>query len=250
MSLKKLPAKPIAQAPVSTPKPPIAEPVKASAPAPTETGDTLASGEVKAAEVKTIDTPVETPAVETPEPAAAPAPTEAPTPAPELEAKPEPKGKKKDITFTERVNELKENGTSREKNIIYVFEMYLENMKPGKPMSDQVAIVEQNRLWQSIKQLFNNQEDFDRGMHLVIGYVRENINGVFHDSYTYRGFDSDQNMIDADNSNTFYRVIHMLKVASGLNSYQQIKKSVDLVRTLEGPVFDDDAKNRVIGFFS
>ena len=184
-----------------------------------------------------------------------PTPTVADPPAPEVsepsaQQTPKKQPSKKEITFAERVEELKEVGTNREKNLIYVFGAYIEAMKPGLPQKDQRVIIEEIRLWQAIKQLFSNSQDFEQGMHLVIGYMREHNDSVFNDRYIYRGFDTDQNLIDSDNAEAFFRITHMLKIAAGVKSYQQVKQFVDIERTMTSPVFNEEARNRVLGFFS
>jgi hypothetical protein len=116
-------------------------------------------------------------------------------------------------------------------------------------MSNEVITQQQGVLWRSIRTVLNSADDFEHGFQLLINFARQyRETGAFQHHLLFRGFDYTK--MNAETSKAFQKVLAIITAAAEHKSRSTVTKTIDLARAMEGSVFTDEARSRVIGFFN
>ena len=228
--------------------------------APTETQEPTATPEPTPAPTpEPTPAPTEAPAV-TPAPTVAPvAPVFDPTPVtPAPTAAPIPvdaDGKSKDETeFDEHIELILQAGTTAEQQLVGYLNRYVENMAPGKILSESAGATEQAMLWSAILRVIRNEAEFQNLFSLLLAFFRRHRvhasgnRGALHEGCTFRHMDTIS--LDGDHTKAFQRVLNLLTIASQSTNHRQTMAQVDINRTMANGVFTDDDRQRVMNYFA
>lgn len=192
----------------------------------------------------------------TPEPVAepTPAPTEAPTPAPTqapvepIKADPLAAVLREKTDFEKKLDELTANSDGAFNNIVSILKNYVEVMGvTNTVMSQPIVNQHQGALWRIFRTIFESEENFVGGMNIILAFFTEYRTGAFSDRLVFRGFEHTR--LNPEQSKSFQSVLSILTTAAGLNDRKQVTKVIDLARAMEGNVFTESARQRVIGYF-
>lgn len=126
---------------------------------------------------------------------------------------------------------------------------YQNVMSQNTVMSNEVITQQQGVLWRSIRTVLNSADDFEHGFQLLINFARQyRETGAFQHHLLFRGFDYTK--MNAETSKAFQKVLAIITAAAEHKSRSTVTKTIDLARAMEGSVFTDEARSRVIGFFN
>lgn len=150
--------------------------------------------------------------------------------------------------FQKKLAEVLAKGTVEQVSLITKLNAYIEEMKPGKPMSGDQGVIFQHQLWRTIFTTVENSpaDQFKNLWSIILAFFHEYADGVFHESYVYRFSESWKfSKIELDG---FQRIINLLKVSANPKTRGETTKQVDLDKTLSLP-FSEEGRNRLLNFY-
>lgn len=201
--------------------------------------------------------PVEKPAarpapVDLPPPTSKPAPT--PQPAPQRPAPtvtPTQPAAAPASSFSVQIENLKAKGSLSEKALIQALENYIEQMRPGKPVSENDGAHHQYTLWRVIHGLIHQipPEEFPKHWNLLLSLFAQNQGEgqVFHDRYVFR-FSEYWSRAEAE-LDGFQRVLNLIKLTADPQTRKLGLKQVSLDRTLSAG-FTEDGRQKLLSFYA
>ncbi len=220
-------------------------------------GEASAAADAKTEEVKD---PVPEPVVESkPEETKDPVPeTPAPEPvkAPEPEKAPAPTAKTTTDTkvveqgpLQSALDNIAENGTKAEKNLMFALNAYATAMAPGKPITAEEGSRRQYALLTALRSVIESapEGEFKRLWNLVLAFAHLHKDGVFDGRYINRFAESWHRSVDE--LSALQRLINLITITADSETRSNSLKSFDLTRTLEFG-FTDSARARLVGFYT
>lgn len=142
------------------------------------------------------------------------------------------------------IDRIKKDGTAGEKLVVETMEAYLSVMGSGKPLDTATIVREQTRLYTMFKNIGRRTDDFRKAVVVARYFFRENANGAFHDTRINRGHESLQ--MSSDDRRAFYTYLQLFKIIASVNDLKDVKKSVDVSRSLTNPVIPAEVKERYV----
>lgn len=150
--------------------------------------------------------------------------------------------------FQKKMAEISAQGTPEQSGLIAKLNTYVEDMKPGKPMTGDTGVVKQHQLWRTIFSTIENApvDQFKSLWSIILAFFHEHASGAFHESYVYRFSEHwKHSKMELDG---FQRIINLIKVSADPKTRNATTKQVDLDKTLAQP-FSEEGRNRLIGFY-
>lgn len=146
------------------------------------------------------------------------------------------------------IDRIKKDGTAGEKMVVDTMEAYLSVMNGGRPLDTNTIVREQTRLYTMFKNIGRRTDDFRKAVVVARFFFRENFDGAFHDIRINRGHESLQ--LSADDRKAFYSYLQLYKIIASVNDLKDIKKSVDVSRSLTNPVIPSEVKERYVSLIN
>lgn len=213
--------------------------------------EALAQGEVTTTEAEKLGVDTVTSINETPKEEAQPKVVE-PTVQEEtkLPNALELQGKKK-LSEVVDFDQLRAQVSALGQNVLFTIEEYMEDMMPGKPMTHEVGVKHQVKLFRALDILINkaNDEDFAKIYPAVLYLFHEHGDekqGVFSMMYVYRF--PEYIPLSTVERETFYRWLNMLVVTANPQTRKETVGSLNWKHTLEVGV-TEDAITRLQSFY-
>ena len=142
------------------------------------------------------------------------------------------------------IDRIKKDGTAGEKMVVETMEAYLAVMGTGKPLDNASIVREQTRLYTMFKNIGRRTDDFRKAVVVARFFFKENADGAFHDTRINRGHEALQ--LSADDRKAFYTYLQLFKIIASVNDLKDVKKSVDVSRSLTNPVIPAEVKERYV----
>ncbi|MEG3033884.1 MAG: hypothetical protein RR877_00120 [Aurantimicrobium sp.] len=142
------------------------------------------------------------------------------------------------------IDRIKKDGTAGEKMVVETMEAYLAVMGTGKPLDSASIVREQTRLYTMFKNIGRRTDDFRKAVVVARFFFKENADGAFHDTRINRGHEALQ--LSADDRKAFYTYLQLFKIIASVNDLKDVKKSVDVSRSLTNPVIPAEVKERYV----
>lgn len=213
--------------------------------------EALAQGEVTTTEAEKLGVDTVTSINETPKEEAQPKVVE-PTVQEEtkLPNALELQGKKK-LSEVVDFDQLRSQVSALGQNVLFTIEEYMEDMMPGKPMTHEVGVKHQVKLFRALDILINkaSDEDFAKIYPAVLYLFHEHGDekqGVFSMMYVYRF--PEYIPLSTVERETFYRWLNMLVVTANPQTRKETVGSLNWKHTLEVGV-TEDAITRLQSFY-
>lgn len=228
-----------------------------SNPATVDSGDmpaALAQGEVTTTEAEKLGVDTVTSINETPKEETQPTQPKVVEPTVQEETKLpnalELQGKKK-LSEVVDFDQLRAQVSALGQNVLFTIEEYMEDMMPGKPMTHEVGVKHQVKLFRALDILINktNDEDFAKIYPAVLYLFHEHGDekqGVFSMMYVYRF--PEYIPLSTVERETFYRWLNMLVVTANPQTRKETVGSLNWKHTLEVGV-TEDAITRLQSFY-
>lgn len=227
-----------------------------SNPATVDSGDmpeALAQGEVTTTEAEKLGVDTVTSINETPKEETQPQPKVVEPTVQEETKLPnalELQGKKK-LSEVVDFDQLRSQVSALGQNVLFTIEEYMEDMMPGKPMTHEVGVKHQVKLFRALDILINkaNDEDFAKIYPAVLYLFHEHGDekqGVFSMMYVYRF--PEYIPLSTVERETFYRWLNMLVVTANPQTRKETVGSLNWKHTLEVGV-TEDAITRLQSFY-
>lgn len=147
-------------------------------------------------------------------------------------------------SFMEFVARIKESGTEGEKMVVENMEIYLSVMDGTRLLTIDDITREQQRLYSLIKNVGRREKDFRKTVVALRAYFKEYHNSVFHDKRINRGHENLR--ISADERKAFFNYLQLFKIFAEVNDLKDVKKSVDVSRSLTNPAIPAEVKDRYV----
>ena len=159
-------------------------------------------------------------------------------------------GKKK-LSEVVDFDQLRAQVSALGQNVLFTIEEYMEDMMPGKPMTHEVGVKHQVKLFRALDILINktNDEDFAKIYPAVLYLFHEHGDekqGVFSMMYVYRF--PEYIPLSTVERETFYRWLNMLVVTANPQTRKETVGSLNWKHTLEVGV-TEDAITRLQSFY-
>lgn len=213
--------------------------------------EALAQGEVTTTEAEKLGVDTVTSINETPKEEAQPKVVE-PTVTEEtkLPNALELQGKKK-LSEVVDFDQLRAQVSALGQNVLFTIEEYMDDMMPGKPMTQEVGVKHQVKLFRALDILINktSDEDFAKIYPAVLYLFHEHGDekqGVFSMMYVYRF--PEYIPLSTVERETFYRWLNMLVVTANPQTRKETVGSLNWKHTLEVGV-TEDATTRLQSFY-
>ena len=213
--------------------------------------EALAQGEVTTTEAEKLGVDIVTSINETPKEEVQPKVVE-PTVTEEtkLPNALELQGKKK-LSEVVDFDQLRAQVSALGQNVLFTIEEYMDDMMPGKPMTQEVGVKHQVKLFRALDILINktSDEDFAKIYPAVLYLFHEHGDekqGVFSMMYVYRF--PEYIPLSTVERETFYRWLNMLVVTANPQTRKETVASLNWKHTLEVGV-TEDATTRLQSFY-
>lgn len=159
-------------------------------------------------------------------------------------------GKKK-LSEVVDFDQLRAQVSALGQNVLFTIEEYMEDMMPGKPMTHEVGVKHQVKLFRALDILINkaSDEDFAKIYPAVLYLFHEHGDekqGVFSMMYVYRF--PEYIPLSTVERETFYRWLNMLVVTANPQTRKETVGSLNWKHTLEVGV-TEDAITRLQSFY-
>lgn len=216
--------------------------------------EALAQGEVTTTEVEKLGVDTVTSINDTPKEETQPTQPKVVEPTVQEETKLpnalELQGKKK-LSEVVDFDQLRSQVSALGQNVLFTIEEYMEDMMPGKPMTHEVGVKHQVKLFRALDILINkaNDEDFAKIYPAVLYLFHEHGDekqGVFSMMYVYRF--PEYIPLSTVERETFYRWLNMLVVTANPQTRKETVGSLNWKHTLEVGV-TEDAITRLQSFY-
>ena len=142
------------------------------------------------------------------------------------------------------IDRIKKDGTAGENMVVETMEAYLAVMGSGKPLDSATIVREQTRLYTMFKNIGRRTDDFRKAVVVARFFFKENADGAFHDTRINRGHEALQ--LSSDDRRAFYTYLQLFKIIASVNDLKDVKKSVDVSRSLTNPVIPAEVKERYV----
>lgn len=142
------------------------------------------------------------------------------------------------------IDRIKKDGTAGENMVVETMEAYLAVMGSGKPLDSATIVREQTRLYTMFKNIGRRTDDFRKSVVVARFFFKENADGAFHDTRINRGHEALQ--LSSDDRRAFYTYLQLFKIIASVNDLKDVKKSVDVSRSLTNPVIPAEVKERYV----
>lgn len=159
-------------------------------------------------------------------------------------------GKKK-LSEVVDFDQLRAQVSALGQNVLFTIEEYMDDMMPGKPMTQEVGVKHQVKLFRALDILINktSDEDFAKIYPAVLYLFHEHGDekqGVFSMMYVYRF--PEYIPLSTVERETFYRWLNMLVVTANPQTRKETVASLNWKHTLEVGV-TEDATTRLQSFY-
>ena len=159
-------------------------------------------------------------------------------------------GKKK-LSEVVDFDQLRSQVSALGQNVLFTIEEYMDDMMPGKPMTQEVGVKHQVKLFRALDILINktSDEDFAKIYPAVLYLFHEHGDekqGVFSMMYVYRF--PEYIPLSTVERETFYRWLNMLVVTANPQTRKETVGSLNWKHTLEVGV-TEDATTRLQSFY-
>lgn len=159
-------------------------------------------------------------------------------------------GKKK-LSEVVDFDQLRAQVSALGQNVLFMIEEYMDDMMPGKPMTQEVGVKHQVKLFRALDILINktSDEDFAKIYPAVLYLFHEHGDekqGVFSMMYVYRF--PEYIPLSTVERETFYRWLNMLVVTANPQTRKETVASLNWKHTLEVGV-TEDATTRLQSFY-
>lgn len=151
-------------------------------------------------------------------------------------------------TFEQAVDEVIESGSVVLATVAGTLREYQATMGHTGAVSESVINAQQGAFWRILRMVFNSGEDFEAGMLLIIGFVREGRATAFSDANMFRGFEHTK--LNSEHSKAFQSVLTLISTAAGVQNRKNVSRTLDLGRAMGSAIFTNEARTRVMGFFA
>ena len=142
------------------------------------------------------------------------------------------------------IDRIKKDGTAGENMVVEAMEAYLAVMGSGKPLDTATIVRKQTRLYTMFKNIGRRTDDFRKAVVVARFFFKENADGAFHDTRINRGHEALQ--LSSDDRRAFYTYLQLFKIIASVNDLKDVKKSVDVSRSLTNPVIPAEVKERYV----
>lgn len=146
------------------------------------------------------------------------------------------------------IDRIKKDGTAGENMVVETMEAYLAVMGSGKPLDTATIVREQTRLYTMFKNIGRRTDDFRKAVVVARFFFKENADGAFHDTRINRGHEALQ--MSSDDRRAFYTYLQLFKIIASVNDLKDVKKSVDVSRSLTNPAIPAEVKERYVSLVS
>lgn len=172
--------------------------------------------------------------------------------APQVQQKPvqQPAQAKKQnfLNIDDYINDLKENGTIAQKNLIAALDKYLEDLKPRKPVANNKGADTQYLFWKTLWSVIEHsaQEEFKSLWTIVLAYFDKFKNDAFNERYVYR-FAEYWNA-NVDELTAFQRLLNLIHLTADPKQRNLGLKQVNVDKSLE-LIFSEQGRQKVLSFY-
>lgn len=146
------------------------------------------------------------------------------------------------------VAQIKKSGTIAQKSLVTSIEAYMTNMAPGKPVKTDDGAKYQYQLWKTIQNLAHNApvEEFKSLWNLLLMFVNQHKQGVFHDRYLFRF--SEYWVHSIEELNGFQRILNLINLTCDPATRALGLRQINMDATLTDG-FTDEARQRILSFY-
>lgn len=148
--------------------------------------------------------------------------------------------------FEKKLAKVMETGSGREKTVVTAMRSYLDQMKPGKPVSEADGAKNQASLFRLFLTITRHDDQFKECMDLFISFFKEHKDGALHERYAFRFME--YMTISSEQINAFTAMVNLMKIAATVGK-KEVGKHVDLNRTMN-EAYSEDQRQRVISYFN
>lgn len=128
---------------------------------------------------------------------------------------------------------------------------YIREMTPGRPMTVQVGVMHQSRLYRALILSINNLvgEEFHDVFSAILKAFAEHSGdrGVFGEKFVFRFPESING--DSEQQSTFHALLTMFIALGPVASRQASLKQINVLRCLKGGDITEAGRNKVLGYF-
>lgn len=142
------------------------------------------------------------------------------------------------------IERIKSDGTAGEQMVVTAMESYLAVMDGPGPLDMNAIVREQTRLYTMFRNIGRREEDFRKAVVAARIFFREYKDTAFHDTRINRGHEALQ--MNADDRKAFYTYLQLFKIIAAVNDLKEVKKSVDVSRSLTNPAIPAEVKERYV----
>ena len=146
------------------------------------------------------------------------------------------------------IDRIKRDGTAGEHMVIETMEAYLAVMGSARPLDTATIVREQTRLYTMFKNIGRRTDDFRKAVVVARFFFKEHADGAFHDTRINRGHEALQ--LSTDDRRAFYTYLQLYKIIAAVNDLKDVKKSVDVSRSLTNPVIPAEVKERYVSLIN
>jgi hypothetical protein len=153
-----------------------------------------------------------------------------------------------DTSVNQNVQGLLANASQYGKDVISAIYQYVDNMRPGVPLTPQEGARNQVALYRALSMMFNRLEnDFEDVFRAALMLVDAHADGAFAATHRFRFMDHATVLEEADKA-AFTRWIHLMTSTASVQGREQALKQVDVEGSLAAGT-SERAKQKVMGFF-
>lgn len=172
--------------------------------------------------------------------------------APQVQQKPvqqQTQAKKQNfLNIDDYLNDIKENGTITQKNLIAALDKYLEDLKPRKPVANNKGADTQYLFWKTLWSVIEHsgQDEFKSLWTIVLAYFDKFKNDAFNERYVYR-FAEYWNA-NVDELTAFQRLLNLIHLTADPKQRSLGLKQVNVDKSLE-LMFSEQGRQKVLSFY-
>lgn len=171
-----------------------------------------------------------------------------PTVSPVTPTKVEEVVKQPDSALAIYVERVRKDGTFGEQMVLDTMEAYLKVMNSDGPLDTATIVREQTRLYGLFKNIGRRTDDFRKSIVVMRFFFREHKDTAFHDTRINRGHEALQ--LTSDDRKAFFNYLQLFKIIASVNDLKDVKKSVDVNRSLTNPVIPAEVKDRYVSLIN
>lgn len=152
------------------------------------------------------------------------------------------------LNIDDYINDLKQNGTTTQKNLIAALDKYLDDMKPRKPIANNKGADTQHLFWKTLWSVIehSSQEEFKSLWTIVLAYFDKFKNDAFNERYVYR-FAEYWNA-NVDELSAYQRLLNLIHLTADPKQRTLGLKQVNVDKSLE-LIFSEQGRQKVLSFY-